>query len=324
MPTGGQDAATWPGPPSVRVSGPLAGPTPRRSSTWWARSRRGRRQPAVGARAAAPALRGRSAGPQRAAAARRRAGRRRAPRSHRPGGRARGEMVVHPAYRRRAWASRSGARWPPPRATGGCGCGLTAICRVRPGWPPRQGSSGPGRSTRSALLAEPLDPPRLPDGITVRTFVPGQDDEAWLEPEPEGVRPAPEQGAWTGQTLTCASGSPGSTRRLLPRRAGRAGWLDFTGRRSHGRTAAAPHGHEAIGEVYVVGVDPDERGTGLGRALTLVGLRHLRDRGLPQVMLYADEDNDARYRALRITWLRTSGDRCHVFSPRCDQSRPKG
>ena len=26
MPTGDQDAATWPGPPSVRVSGPLAGP----------------------------------------------------------------------------------------------------------------------------------------------------------------------------------------------------------------------------------------------------------------------------------------------------------
>jgi mycothiol synthase len=48
-----------------------------------------------------------------------------------------------------------------------------------------------------------------------------------------------------------------------------------------------------VGEIYVLGVDPDAQGLRLGRALTDLGLAHLRGRGLGEVLLYTEEDNTA-------------------------------
>jgi mycothiol synthase len=48
---------------------------------------------------------------------------------------------------------------------------------------------------------------------------------------------------------------------------------------------------ESTGEVYVVGIDPAERGRGLGKTLTLVGMHHLEQIGLERVILYVDESN---------------------------------
>jgi mycothiol synthase len=47
-----------------------------------------------------------------------------------------------------------------------------------------------------------------------------------------------------------------------------------------------------MGEIYVIGVDPDAFGRRLGGALTVAGLDHLASRGLTVGMLYVDESNE--------------------------------
>ncbi|WP_309650127.1 mycothiol synthase, partial [Nocardioides sp.] len=46
-----------------------------------------------------------------------------------------------------------------------------------------------------------------------------------------------------------------------------------------------------LGEVYVVGVDPAAQGRGLGKILTIAGLRHLESLGVEEVLLYVESDN---------------------------------
>jgi mycothiol synthase len=148
-------------------------------------------------------------------------------------------------------------------------------------------------------LTGPLPAPVFPEGVTVRTFSVGADEAAWLDVNGKAFASHPEQGAWTAEDLSLREREPwfDPDGFFLAERDGKLVGFHWT--KVHGPAdnehPAAP-GHEAIGEVYVVGVDPAGQGGGLGRALTLAGLHYLRSRGLPEVMLYVDEDNRAAVR----------------------------
>jgi mycothiol synthase len=151
------------------------------------------------------------------------------------------------------------------------------------------------------VMRRPLSPEHpLPevtpaDGIVVRTFRRGEDEDAFLAVNAEAFAGHPEQGAMTRAGLEERLAEP---------------WFDADGL-FLAEPADAPHNEandlvdspsllgfhwtkvheEGVGEVYVVGISPAVQGRGLGKTLTLTGLHHLRDRGLREVILYVEADN---------------------------------
>lgn len=126
--------------------------------------------------------------------------------------------------------------------------------------------------------------PAIDPSVRIRTFRPGEDEPAWLALNARAFADHPEQGRTTRTDLDRRIAQP---------------WFDPKGFFVAERDGQLVGFHwtkvhdadPPIGEVYVVGVDPDVQGLGLGRILTLVGLHHLRDRGLREVLLYVDAAN---------------------------------
>ncbi|OZD11912.1 GNAT family N-acetyltransferase [Rhodococcus sp. 06-156-3C] len=141
-------------------------------------------------------------------------------------------------------------------------------------------------------LAEPALPDvTVPDNVSLRTYRGHQDDAELLRVNNAAFSWHPEQGGWTEKDIAErrdeAWFDPAGV--FLAFEEGTDTLLGFHWTKVH----PAEAGEDEIGEVYVVGIDPEAQGRGLGRVLTLAGLHYLRGRDLRDVLLYVESDNAA-------------------------------
>jgi mycothiol synthase len=181
-------------------------------------------------------------------------------------------------------------------------------------------------------------PVQLPEGVGLRTFEVGRDEEAFLGVNARAFSWHPEQGRLSLADLRSEEAADWFDAAGFFLAVGRADESGTVGRADESGTVGradaeveaagallgfhwtkvhpqdptppldppaldAPPGCPAaggpIGEVYVVGVDPLSPIRGLGGPLTAAGLNHLGSRGLSTVMLYVESDNEPALRLYR-------------------------
>lgn len=143
---------------------------------------------------------------------------------------------------------------------------------------------------RRSLPVPPVHPARQGPSVSVRPIEPG-DDQAWLRVNNRAFADHPDQGSETVDTLAARRSEPwydpaGFLVADDPDRPGELSGFCWT--KEHPATNTEP----ALGEIYVIGVDPSHRGEGLGPAFVLAGLDHLAEQGFTVSNLYVEADNE--------------------------------
>lgn len=139
------------------------------------------------------------------------------------------------------------------------------------------------------------------EGITVRTFEVGRDEDAWLAVNARAFADHPEQGRLTRADLDARIAQPwfdpsvfflaedAATGQLLG-----SLWVKI---------------EETVGEIYALGVDPEAQGRGLGGLLTAHAMAAFSGAGLDRLELYVEGENTAAIRTyLRVGFTKERAD----------------
>jgi mycothiol synthase len=134
------------------------------------------------------------------------------------------------------------------------------------------------------------------EGIRLRTFQPGHDEDAWVALNANSFAGHPEQGKLTRTDLEQRMAQPwfDPAGFILAEPSGQVG---DAAQGPQGPRGKQPLGYiwtkvqDGIGEVYGIGVHGRAQGQRLGTHLLIHGLDHLASRGIRQVILYVEADN---------------------------------
>ena len=135
-------------------------------------------------------------------------------------------------------------------------------------------------------LNEPL--PTSKHEYTIRTFNPAKDKNSWLALNNKVFTNHPDQGNWALADLE---------NRMTENWFDPEGFfLAVKGNEIVGFVWTKIHqdfvNQEPVGELYVVGVDPDHSRQGIARAVSVAAINYLVAKGLKNSMLYVDADNE--------------------------------
>ncbi len=136
----------------------------------------------------------------------------------------------------------------------------------------------------------------------IRTFIPDLDNQAFLDLNNKVFADYPDQGGWSEDDLKVRLNEDWFEKEgfFVSEDEGQLigfCWTKIHGAHTHSHTGSYDdHGHEALGEIYVLAVNPGYKGQGIGRDLTITGLNYLKCQGLSNVMLYVGVENKPAFK----------------------------